>query len=250
MKHVFTFLALSIIYFSNFSQIVNIEKERHITDTIGWSGDVNAGGAYIDQDVEIFSIDAGSHVQYKTVKDLFLLLSQFNLIKAGDTNFDQAAYLHFRYNYKASERLRLEAFTQIQYNDIDNIDIRWLTGFGPRWKLMESKSFKLYIASLPMLERERLSTGIDPTSNTTRLSSYVSFTLKPNEHVTLYSTTYYQPRIVQWEDGRWLNEESFSFAISKRLGMSSSFIFAHDPFPAPGAPTNKTRFKLGLSYDF
>jgi len=245
-------IAAMLLSFKGMAQIVNIEKQRHVNDTSGFSGGLNAGGAYLNNGAEVLSLSGGSDMQFKSKggKDLFLILSHINMIKAGDQDFDKSSWLHFRYNRKINPNIRLEAFSQIQENEIDLVNLRSLTGFGPRWKVTESDFIKVYLGSLPMLEYERLDDAPRTTNQDFRWSNYVSFTMIFSEHARLYSTTYYQPRFDAFEDARILTEESLEADIAEKFSLNVGLILRHDAFPALGAPKDVTRIRVGLGYSF
>jgi hypothetical protein len=80
------------------------------------------------------------HLQYQKDRSRFLLLNDINFVKAGPTNFVNAGFQHFRYNYKVKNRLTWEAFIQSQYNPILRLDLRLLAGTGPRLKIVKNKN--------------------------------------------------------------------------------------------------------------
>src|SRR5215813_7176860 len=93
------------------SQIVNIESSRMQSDTVGWLGNVGASFRLTDNSQRITQINARAHIQYKTKKDLWLVIGNYGLLKAGDSKFEKYRFGHLRYNHKLNSWLRWEAFT-------------------------------------------------------------------------------------------------------------------------------------------
>lgn len=150
---VFTFL---IFYFASSAQlIVNVENSRIHSDTTGWKGNIGTSFSFAKNVQQVLNINAAMHFQYKTKKDLYLLLANYNLLKGNNQEFSNNMFYHLRYNRKLGKVVRWEVFTQLQQNNVNNIDLRALFGTGPRFKMIESQTFRLYAAALVMFEHER-----------------------------------------------------------------------------------------------
>jgi hypothetical protein len=80
---------------------------------------------------------SGTH-QYKTknLKNYFLLLGNIDYSLANGEELSNSGLIHFRYNRKLNKKIRLEAFTQYQYNKILGIESRKLNGIGTRYKII------------------------------------------------------------------------------------------------------------------
>jgi len=137
-KYLFLIITFSTSIFS-YSQVVNIESQRIHTDTTGFDGSVEAGFSINQNNTLLVSATAGSHVQYKTKKDLFMLIGNWRFTNGGNQRFVNDGMLHFRYNHKFNKWLRVEAFTQVQYNELLDLRLRYLVGMGPRFKIVDEK---------------------------------------------------------------------------------------------------------------
>lgn len=190
MKHLyFSFIFFLFSFTSSAQLIINIENSRIHSDTTGWKGNTGTSFSFIKNVQQVLNINAAMHLQYKTQKDLYLVLANYNLLKANSQEFSNNMFYHLRYNRKIGKVLRWEAFTQWQQNSINNIDLRALYGTGPRFKLIESKSLRFYAAALAMYEHER-DKNPDVTYDNIRGDAYVSFTYKPNPVFDITATTF------------------------------------------------------------
>lgn len=232
------------------AQIVNIENARLHTDTTGWAGNTNANVAIIKTVQNIFSLDLNAHVQFKSKKDLYLLLGSYGMLNGGGTKLVDNSFLHFRYNRKLNNHLRWEAFTQIQKNVINHIEYRFLVGTGPRFKVVDHKMFKLFWASLMMLEKEKAKIQPARSAFDWRNSTYVSFSIYPNSQLDLVSTTFFQPLIRLFNDYRVLNQSKLRVKATKKLSLSMNYNYLFDHFPPEGTPKTNYSFSTGLDYDF
>lgn len=236
------------------AQVINIESERIKTDTTGWAGSAEVGSHIYKNNFVLYDISSNIHVQYKTKRSLFLLLNNISFISVDnpgteDTPFENAGFQHFRYNYKITDKFVWEAFVQGQYNEALGIDWRFLAGTGPRYKLIGLDKFRLYVAALYMFEREKNPENVDPI-DVNRMSSYVSFTIAPNDKFNLVSTTYYQPDLANFSDYRIASTTNLKVYLSKRFYWKSDYNILFDTAPAAGIDGTVYSFDNGIGLEF
>lgn len=247
-QYVLTLVFLSLILGTE-CQIVNIENKRIATDTVGFAGNLGIS-LYAARFTQAFvSFDFHSQVQWKTKKDLILVIGDLQVVNAGGENFNNSGFGHFRYNRKFNPTIRGELFTQIQYNSVTKIDTRWLNGVGLRFKLSQYENAKIYWGIAGMYEYEKL---IDPKiiQEDIRLSSYLTFTLIPVETISLQNTTYIQPLANDFNDFRFSNNTLLNFGITENLKFVTTFSFLYDSRPPIDIPRVNYIVKNGLTYRF
>jgi len=234
------------------AQVVNIERQRIATDTTGWFGSANLSFAGSKTTKSIVSLFAGGLLEYKSKsnKDLWLFISEFSLITGNNEKFSNTGFGHLRYNRKLNDAIRWEVFTQIQYNGLTKIDTRALFGTGPRFKLTNYEHAKFYFGLAYMYEYEKLLLEPIEYNRDHRLSSYFSFSLKPEETVSFMSTTYVQPLLTDFSDYRITSETTLSLGITKKLLLNVTFNYNYDVAPPEGVPTNTYYFINGLEIQF
>ncbi len=233
------------------SQIVNIEKRRISDDSTGWFGTANLHFAGAKTTKTIIALSTGTLLEYKSksAKDLWLFITDFALISGDKEKFTDSGFGHIRYNHKFNKAIRWEIFTQLQYNSLTKINKRSLIGTGPRFKLTQYEDARFYFGVAYMYEYEEVSDA-SMIHRDSRLSSYLTFTLTPEETVSFTSTTYVQPLIKKWGDFRISNETNLDLGISKKLTFNASFKYAYDAFPPEGVPNNTYAFSNGLELEF
>lgn len=234
------------------AQIANIESERIITDTTGWAGNIKIG-LVITKDVNaVIQAVSEAHLQFKTVKSLFLLKASTNFTKAGGTTFVANNFLHLRHNYKLNSWLRWEEFTQLQNNKITGIDLRYLLGTGPRFKLYQSKSLALYLGNSIMYEYEREMDNENKQiiNEHPRSSNYISLTYKPIDNLKIVHTSYFQTLFDFPDDHRINTQTDIEFKIYKKLSYTLSYKLLYDSKPAFKAPNTTYSFENYISWEF
>jgi hypothetical protein len=243
------FLFLLLTLAGSGQLIVNVENSRIHSDTTGWKGDIGTSFSFVNNVQQLLNINVNTHLQYKTEKDLYLLLTNYNLLKSNAQSLSNNFFFHLRYNRKLGKVVRWEAFTQWQQNKVTNIDVRALLGTGPRLKLADSKAIKLYAAALAMYEYER---DINPveTHNDVRSDNYVSITYKPTSIIDVTSTTFYQPLFKDISDYRILNQFVLNIKATKHFSIVTSWDYLFDSYPAVGTPKVNYTINNGFIYSF
>ena len=232
------------------AQIVNIERARMQSDTTGWLGNVGAEMSFSKNSNRVFSASADAHLQYKSKKSLYLILGSYGFLKGNNEKLEDNIFFHIRYNYKITQVLRWEMFTQLQKNVISNIKSRFLFGTGPRFKILSTNHFHLYAASLIMYEEEKEISNPVILHTDFRNSSYFSFTIIPNSQIEIISTTFFQPLLNDLNDFRILNQASLRAKAGKKLAIRINWNYLNDSRPVQGIPSVNYSFSTGIDYDF
>ena len=113
-----------------------------------------------------------------------------------------------------------------------------------------SKIYKFYVGAAAMYEYENVVDGITPLQRKIRGSSYVSFSLYPADHISITSTTYYQPLFSTWSDYRISSQSSLLVGLFSNFAVKISHTFVYDAFPAVGIPNSQYEFTTGVAYTF
>lgn len=251
---VFTRLSVIILFFflSNqaFSQILNVESLRKVTDTTGFSGSIGADFSLKRDANKFIELGSDALIQYKMHKHLVLWKNELNFKNVDGNRFQNSGVSHLRYNYRFQPQIAIEIFAQAQYNKVNKINFRGLLGIGPRFKLSKSEDYKFYLGTHLMYEQEELSDEITPIQREFRNSSYLSFSLFPSSRATIVSTTYYQPKLRNFKDYRVSSETSAVINIFAKFSLKTSYMFIYDQYPAEGVPTSQYELKTGVVYIF
>lgn len=229
------------------AQIVNIESRRISTDTTGVNGHTDLNFFANKNKNKLYSLGLESQVQYKTRKDLYLLLGNLNVTSNTIIQFLNDGFLHFRYNHKLLQNLRWEAFTQLQYNKPLLLQQRFLLGTGPRIKLIEAKKSRAYLGILAMYENEKMLTG-EPEQNNFRGSTYFSWTAARDKKLSFTGTTYYQPLFTNFSDFRISGQYNLLIFLGQNLYFKNTLNGLYDSRPARNAVNTVYSMQAGLGY--
>ena len=235
-------------------QVVNIESQRMHTDSLRRNGEFNFDYSYSNVNSSALSIlNSSLSLQQKSkdLKSIWLILGSANISKAKTQDFQNATFFHLRFNRKLSKAIRWEAFTQIQSNLPIGIRYRYLAGTGPRFKIISTDHFNLYLGTLYMYEFEKTSDSVQNKKQFHRASNYCSFTIAfPNVNGEIISTTYFQPDLGNFADHRIFTENRLVFSITKKLKALTTFNYFFDSRPPKGINNYTTGFAQGFGWKF
>ena len=160
-------------------------------------------------------------------------------------------YLHFRYNYRFSERLRTFHFFQLQANQDLLLDQRRLLGSGLRYRVLGGSLNRLEVGGGIMLESERLSPGeLDPgedsDTHTVRMSNLVVGSGSIGEGRRWMAVVYYQPNLEAFRDYRLLGEMGLGVELIASVQLDVALTWRHDS----RAPADLEKDDLGLKTGF
>ena len=161
-------------------------------------------------------------------------------VYAGAEHLDQRGkgildnrYLHLRYSFRFSERLRTFHFFQLQTNENLFLDQRRLWGSGLRARILEGSGSRLELGSGLMLESERLNPaklGPDEKAETTvvRMSNLAVGSGAFGEGSRWVTVVYYQPSVEGFRDYRLSAEAGLEVDLVSSLRLDVSLTWRHD----------------------
>ena len=235
---------------SSMAQIVNVEEYRIRSDSSGWAGSADASVFLNKNNDFILSILTNTQLQHKRPKTLWLMVTDLSLVQAYQQDaFVNAGFLHFRMNYKLSERWTMEAFAQGQFNGPLGVEWKILSGGGPRYRVLRNEKLRVYAAALYMQETER-NTGAEENIYFNRMSSYVSFNWEPYKQSRISNTTYFQPVLNAWDDYRISSNTSLKAFLTKYVYLELEYNIFFDTRPPTGIPTTVYTLKSGIGLEF
>jgi len=162
-------------------------------------------------------------------------------------------YVHLRYNYRFSERLRTFHFFQLQANQNLLLDQRRLLGTGLRYRVLGGTRNRLEIGSGLMLERERLNAEKlgpeeDPNTETVRLSNLMVGSGFLGEGRRWVTVVYYQPNMREFQDYRLSGEVGLGVELVASLQLDVALTWRHDSRAPADLEKDDLGFKTGFTY--
>ncbi len=229
-------------------QIVNIEDKRStFNDSIGWYETGELSGQWKKNKTEIFRVTAGFQVEFQYKKRVLLSISEINFAKVDNNNFINEGFQHLRYTKLINKRLSFESFAQAQYNEQLSLKLRILFGTGMRYNICNNKS-KCNLGLSMMYEYDEESINI--THKDFRLNSYFSAAIPVSDKMKIYSTSYYQPLMNDFNDFRLSSQSKLIMTITKKVSATITFSILYDSRAPEGSPELSEDLYGGIRYKF
>ena len=246
IKYSFIFVAFLTISYK--SQVINIEGKRFLNDTNGLVGRSDFNFNVNQNTQQALTLGINIHLQYKHNKHRILAISDLAIIKAANQDFQNTGYQHLRYSYKIQKIISWENFIQGQYNRVLLLDKRYLAGTGARFRLIKSKHFRLYAATMYMYEFQSQAFETIIQYNH-RINSYLTLNFDFNKF-DYTSTTFYQPLINNFSNYRIATDNNIDISINHRFNFRVGLNLLYDVNQPPGIPPLVYIFRNGISFRF
>lgn len=247
-------LLVFILYAQPLSaQIVNIENKRTMLDTTGWFWRVDFGGNLTENTRSVVSLSGALRLDVRGESDDWLLLGNYNLVRADQDRVLNDGFGHIRYGKKLGSFWVWESFTQYQYNRRLLIDLRGLAGTGPRFILRDQDHFDIAAGLLYMYEYNELGEDSPIFRRDHRLSAYLSLHVQLSDNAKFASTSYYQPLLERLGESRLSSINSLNFSLGSHLSFSTNLAITYDGLLArlvDGVPATSYQWKNLLRFSF
>ena len=233
---------------------VNIEALRTEHTDSGFVGSMGADLTLRTGNVELIKLKANARLEHIGESATWLLLTQGDLGFVGGERFSNDGLLHIRHGMVVTSIVTLEGFAQVNYDRARLLKFRGIAGAGPRLYLVSDQGQGFSLGAAYMYEHEVLdlpATAIHPLkSEVHRASFYGVAKLSAGPRVVFASTTYFQPRLDEFEDMRVLNNTGMAIAVSGRISLVLRFNLRYDSRPPDGVAGLDTELTNGLSIRF
>lgn len=230
------------------AQVINTENKR-LDNKDGWSGHVDFGFSLTQNTRQILQGSNQVLAQYHKNHNTLLLINDLRLMKLDNSDLLNRGYQHVRFNHELRPYLIPEAFVQAQYDQIWKLDLRFLAGAGPRFKILQTDTTRLFTGVLVMYEFEKVDGGAEYNRDF-RLSSYLSGGYNWTKKLGFDHIMYFQPLLTDLADLRISSETNLRVAFTNHLGLKVGFTYNYDARPPAGLPTRIYTLTNSISYLF
>jgi hypothetical protein len=259
-------ISLMMLGYTASAQILQVNKNNLNADSSRfWLGaftfnfDLNNRSVTAENENAFIGLSATADVVYVADEHAYILINKINYFTSANQEgaFVSTGYAHFRINWLRKKRLSYENFIQTQYDNGRNMPLRFLTGGGIRYRLIDGEKNKLIVGTGAMFERERWKEPENETNiieiNLWKSTSYINGFVFLTDDIKLDIITYYQVGYDNDADifrNRINGHILISFAINKRLAFNAEFTGQFEDHPI--VPINKFIFaiKNGIRWTF
>lgn len=234
--------------------IVSMENIHLGKPPEGFAGSFDLDLAFEGGNTERAGAATGIKLQWTQEMVTNFILANYAYAKSSGVRNKNKGFTHYRHIHRLDERLAWEAFAQLSSDEFTNLTLRALAGGGVRIMLGETSDKKSFYLGLgAFYEHEQLDTtlpGEDGTDEAIRANTYLVVKYQFNAHVSLVSTTYYQPELGKAADHRAIEDLSLVSQLTEYSSIKVGVDIAHDSKPPPGIDQTDTSLKVGIVVNF
>lgn len=230
------------------AQIIKVDKDWVESDTARvWQGVIDITADNIKNTLLIFQMASSLQISHSWNKTVLLSAGNLRLLYEDTAPLENAGFQHFRYIRTLNSKFSVEVFSQVQFDQLLKIKMRWVTGTGLRYTFFSTEAVKVYVRPGYMYEYEKEdSTGI--INNHHRMSNYITLRLKNSDKARFYFTLFYQPRLDDFTDYRLSPAWTIELSFLKKFYISISGDLGYDSKPVAGVDRTTYIFTQGLGW--
>ncbi len=247
------FIVTVICYCSIFAQ-VNTERFREDEDSVGFSGYIDIEGIVATGNTDFQLLNSGGRLNYNWGNDYTFIVADGGYGWENGKAFVDQLFAHLRHVVTTGELIQIEFFTQFDNNKKRLLLARELLGGGLRFRLLKTDHFKLRLGSAYMFETEKYdlpeNSAHPLTTSFHRLTSYLTFKYQLNKLLSFISTTYYQPRLSDFNDYKLFTENAILIDTGRLLDFFIKLNLRYDSRPPDTVKNFDTYSRIGFSFKF
>lgn len=234
--------------------IVSMEDVHLGKPPVGFSGSFDLDFAFVKGNSEQIDTATGLKVQWSQDKVTDFILMSYEYGESSGLTNKNKNFVHYRHIHQLDSQLAWEAFSQFSSDEFTNLTLRALIGGGVRLSLGEVTDESAVLIGMGLFyEREKLDTlyaDESNTENTLRASTYLVLKYRFNAHVSLLSTTYFQPGLSEFSDFRATEDLSLVSMLGESMSIKISIDVAHDSEPPRDIKQTDSSIKAGIVVNF
>ena len=204
---------------------------------------------------EEVSASTGLKLQWSEDKNIDFVLANYVYGESSGVKNENKAFVHLRHIHQRNNRFAWEVFSQLSNDEFTSLNLRALIGGGVRLALGELTDKRAFYLGLGgFYEREQLdidnAASNEETEETVRGNTYLVLKYQFNSHVSLVSSTYYQPAIDKFSDYRAIEDASLVSKLSDDFSLRVGLNIQHDSEPPPDVEKTDTSINIGMALNF
>lgn len=232
--------------------ILNVERLQ-AGGREGFHGAATASGSYSAGNSDVLQLDAALGAAYRGARHWPRIFAGGELLRSANGRIVDNRFVHARYGYLFSPRVRSFHFVQVQSNNNLLVEWRVLVGSGLRGEIRLLENLTLELGTGPMFERERLDpervgAGVPVETSVVRLATVGVFRWEIGGEATLLNVLYHQPVADDTGDYRVLDDLTISMRVISGLTVDLTVGWRHDSRPPSELDRDDARLRLGMSF--
>ena len=233
---------------------VNTERFRAQAGEEGFKGSLELSFSNRTGNTDLMAGGLALGLGWKREADTVLLIGDANVGKKRTDTTINKGFLHLRGHRELTPVAAAEVFTQYEYDKFSLLDLRFLVGAGPRFRVLHREAVTVHLGIAYMLEREQLNLAPgapeNPSPTSHRLSTHLALKVALAPHLTLTNTVYLQPRLDDPDDTRVLEDLGLKVGLGGPLSLRIGFTLRYDGDPPTTVKGIDSALSNRLVWDF
>lgn len=227
--------ALLLIPQTSKAQIVNVQ-EMFLNDSkegliLGITGKTEIKKGNIDY--EYYSAQAV--LRYRKSTHTILGAANIEYAEKSQNSFTNRHFEHLRYRWNFFGDFGFDCFVQHEFNEFRRLNLRFITGAGLYWHILDKKKIDIFFGSTYMYEYNELSTGEFADSGDIwkehRWNNYITINTAISKTTRFIATAYYQPQFADFKDFNMNLDFDIYFSINKMLSLVINYNYSRQSNP-------------------
>ncbi|MEJ2544636.1 MAG: DUF481 domain-containing protein [Calditrichaceae bacterium] len=234
--------------------IVNTEKLAGQTAK-GFNAGLEFNFDFEQGNSDLIELSGNSLLGYRKNNQSIKFMTGVRYLSEEDNELIFRNFIHLRHNYYITKSIRSFAFYQLQKNNSLLLKRRQLFGAGLRKVFTIMDSLNIDAGSGLMYEMEKFNkrdilNNENASQSSYRMANILSIRYKIKSNISILNTLYFQPDISDFNDFRFFNELSLSFAFNELMQFNIASVWRHDSQPPHDLKRNDINIQTGIVMRF
>lgn len=166
-------------------------------------------------------------LSYVGNRHALVIVNQIKYQTVTDGPFISTGYTHLRSILERKRTLSYETFLQLQYDNGRALSLRFLSGGGVRWQILQSDRSDLHMGIGMMYENEKWEHPErgEIRKDLIKTTNYVGFSYKLSDNAALQIVSYFQ---TGYDDGSDIFRSRFSGTLEVDIDITEKLTFVTD----------------------
>ena len=225
-------------------------KPLNIGEKEGTSGEIGISGNLARRNTDKNEYSFNGDVKYYGSDYILLGIGSYTYGEVDNEKNTNKSLVHGRFVKNIQPSLDYEIFSQAEYNEFQNIELRSVNGVNLRSKLpFFTNSYLGYGAMYSYVKPVSEEDSFD-TKSRVKANIYLSMNKEFNKKVNLNYLGYYQPTLDEFSDYRVSQVLQLNTEMTTHTMIRIELVHKYDADAYPGVEKTDISTKIGLVYKF
>jgi len=225
-------------------------KPLNINEKKGINGNLGLSAKYSQGNTDKKQINLSADTKYYAKDKIYFILVNYSFGESNSVRDTNKGLVHLRYLKKLNSIFDYEIFSQVEFNEFQDLKLRSVTGVNLRNKVNLFKSFYIGYGLMYSYMKPKEITYFNKIRKDIVANLYLSMTEDITKNLNFNYLGYYQPIINNLNDFRVSQVFQFDNKINKKFMIRVEAIYQYNESPYYGIEKEDFSTNIGLIYRF